>query len=188
MTIILGIETSCDETSIAIIKDGNKILSNIISTQIKVHKKYGGVVPEIASRMHTEKLHFLLDLALSESNINLMDVSAIAVTYGPGLEGALLTGVSLAKTLAYLLKIPLIGVNHLAGHIYANFLNQPTPNFPFIVLIVSGGHTQLVLDKDYLDFTILGTTKDDAAGEAFDKVAKFLGLEYPGGPIIEEKA
>lgn len=188
MTIILGIETSCDETSIAILKNGNQILSNIISTQINVHKKFGGVVPEIASRMHTEKIHFLLDSAFKEANLNYSDLSSIAVTYGPGLEGSLLIGLSLAKTLAYLLKVPLIGVNHLMGHIYANFLNHHVPKFPFIVLIVSGGHTQLVLVKDYLEFIILGSTKDDAAGEAFDKVAKYLGLPYPGGPIIEKMA
>jgi len=188
MTIILGIETSCDETSIAILKDGNQILSNIVSTQINVHKRFGGVVPEIASRMHTEKIHFLLESAFKEANLNYSDLSSIAVTYGPGLEGSLLIGLSLAKTLAYLLKVPLIGVNHLMGHIYANFLNHHVPKFPFIVLIVSGGHTQLVLVKDYLEFVILGSTKDDAAGEAFDKVAKYLGLPYPGGPIIEKMA
>jgi N6-L-threonylcarbamoyladenine synthase len=183
--IILAIETSCDDTSVAILKGGNKILSNLVSSQIKVHSKYGGVVPEIASRMHAEKIHFLLDKALEEADLKLKDIDAFAVTYGPGLEGALLIGLSTAKTLAYLLKKPLIAVNHLHGHIFANFINNELLN-SFICLIVSGGHTQLLLVKDLFEIEILGQTRDDAAGEAFDKIARYLGLGYPGGPIIEE--
>ncbi len=187
MTNILAIETSCDETSIAIIKNGCEVLSNVVSSQIKQHQKYGGVVPELASRMHTEIIHTLLQ-SVVDSKEALKNIDAIAVTYGPGLEGSLLIGLTLAKTLAYVLKLPLIGVNHLIGHIYANFLEQTPPPFPFICLIVSGGHTQLVLVRDHLKFELIGTTRDDSAGEAFDKIAKFLGLAYPGGPEIEKMA
>jgi N6-L-threonylcarbamoyladenine synthase len=185
---ILAIETSCDETSVAILENGTKVLANLISSQVKAHAKYGGVVPELASRMHTENIHTLLDKALDTANLELSDIDACAVTYGPGLEGALLVGLSTAKTLAHLLNIPLIPVNHLHGHIYANFLNDSPPAFPFICMIVSGGHTMLTLVKDHFNIEILGQTRDDAAGEAFDKVARYLELGYPGGPIVEQEA
>lgn len=185
---ILAIETSCDETSVAIVQNGNKVLSNLISSQIKVHQNYGGVVPEIASRMHVEKMNLLIEKAFLESKLTLNDIQAVAVTYGPGLEGSLLVGVVAAKTIAALKKISLIGVNHLHGHIYANFLLPKPPKFPFIALIVSGGHTQLVLVQKHFQFKVLGSTRDDAAGESFDKIARFLELGYPGGPIIEKKA
>ncbi|RAP33209.1 tRNA (adenosine(37)-N6)-threonylcarbamoyltransferase complex transferase subunit TsaD [Candidatus Marinamargulisbacteria bacterium SCGC AG-410-N11] len=185
---ILAIETSCDETSISVIKNGDTILSNIIYSQIKHHKKFGGVVPEIASRMHAEKIHSILDLALQEANLDLDNIQNIAVTYGPGLEGSLLVGLTMAKTISSVKKIPLIGVNHLVGHIYAHFLSKKHPPFPFVALIASGGHTQLIEVQNHTKIKLIGETRDDAAGEAFDKVAKFLNLGYPGGPIIEKKA
>lgn len=188
MTLILGIETSCDETSIAIVENGKTIRSNIIASQIKDHKPFGGVVPELASRKHCEVINKLLDLSLKEANCNLTDLDGIAVTHGPGLEGALLVGVSVAKTLHLLTGLPLIPINHMHGHIYAHFLTETPPTFPFIALIASGGHTQLILVKEHLSFDLLGQTRDDAAGEAFDKVARALELGYPGGPEIEKKA
>lgn len=185
---ILSIETSCDETAVAIIEDGRRILSNRIYSQIDIHQKYGGVVPEIASRNHIVKLPYIIDEALAESKISLKEVDAIAVTNGPGLIGALLIGLSTAKAMAYSLGIPLIGVHHIEGHIAANFLDYPDLKPPFLTLVVSGGHTHLVMVEDYQTFVVLGKTKDDAAGEAFDKVARVLGLGYPGGPAIDQAA
>ncbi|MFT9487941.1 tRNA (adenosine(37)-N6)-threonylcarbamoyltransferase complex transferase subunit TsaD [Tepidibacillus infernus] len=187
MTYILAIETSCDETSVAVVKDGQTILSNIVSSQIDVHKRFGGVVPEVASRKHVEGINFILDEALREANLTLDDISAVAVTYGPGLIGALLVGIAAAKAIAFAKEIPLIGVHHIAGHIYANHLVKPL-QFPLIALVVSGGHTELVYMKDHLQFEILGQTRDDAAGEAYDKVARVLKLPYPGGPHIDRLA
>ncbi len=186
--LILGIETSCDETAAAIVEDGKKIISNVVASQISIHQKYGGVVPEIASRKHMEDIIPVIDKALDESGKKITDLSAIAVTYGPGLIGSLLVGLSVAKAMAYAQNIPLIGVNHLEAHIYANFLehNEITP--PLICLIVSGGHTSLVYIRHFGEYELLGQTKDDAAGEVFDKIAKVLGLDYPGGPIIEKLA
>ncbi|MFC1617368.1 tRNA (adenosine(37)-N6)-threonylcarbamoyltransferase complex transferase subunit TsaD [Candidatus Margulisiibacteriota bacterium] len=188
MTKILAIETSCDETSVAVVEDGRNVLSNIVASQVKIHAKYGGVVPEYASRMHAEKINLLIDEAVAKAGISLKKLDAVAVTYGPGLEGALLVGVTAAKTLAMLLNIPLIPINHLHGHIYANFIAGNEPELPFVTLIVSGGHTQLVVVKDHMQFELIGTTRDDAAGEAFDKIARFLDLGYPGGPIVEKLA
>jgi len=184
---ILAIETSCDETSIAILEGENNLLSNIISSQIKVHKEYGGVMPEIASRMHVEQINIVLDQALSESKINLSDISAIAFTKGPGLIGALHVGLQAAKALSLSLNIPLIEVHHIAAHIYANNFVKPI-EYPAIALVVSGGHTEIVYMKQELDFEIIGQTKDDAIGEAFDKVARILKLGYPGGPMIDKLA
>ncbi len=184
---ILAIETSCDETAVAVVENGATVLTSLVASQIATHQKHGGVVPELASRMHTEKLHGLLDRALKETGLSFNDIDACAVTQGPGLEGSLLVGIAAAKTLSHLLEIPLINVNHLHGHIYANFLSNP-PVFPFICLIVSGGHTQLIHAKGHMDFELLGETRDDAAGEAFDKVARSLNLGYPGGPAIEKAA
>ena len=186
--IILAIESSCDETSIAIIKNGTEILSNVISSQIDTHKAFGGVVPEIASRKHIEVIDLVLDQALEEANKNLKDIDAIAVTYGPGLVGALLVGVSYAKSLAYTLKKPLVPVHHIEGHIYANYIEDKELKPPFISLVISGGHTHIVYIEDYGKFKILGKTRDDACGEAFDKVARTIGLPYPGGPEIDKLA
>jgi len=188
MSIILGIETSCDETSVAVVKNGDQLLSNIVSSQIKDHKPFGGVVPELASRKHCESINHLLKLALTESNLSFTDIDAIAFTQGPGLEGSLLIGGSVAAMLSYTLKKPLVPINHMHGHIYAHFLTDNPPTFPFIALIASGGHTQLIKVSSHLSFELLGQTRDDAAGEAFDKVALALGLEYPGGPIIERRS
>jgi N6-L-threonylcarbamoyladenine synthase len=185
--LTLGIETSCDETSASVIKNGREILSNCIFSQIKWHQKYGGVVPEIASRKHLEAICHTVERALEDADICFSDIDLIAVTYGPGLVGALLVGVSYAKGLAYSLKKPLIGVNHIEGHMFANFLETDFEP-PFVCLIVSGGHTHLVLVKEYFDYEVLGKTIDDAAGEAFDKIARALGLGYPGGPKIDEAA
>lgn len=190
-TIILGIESSCDDTSAAVIKDGY-LLSNIISNQ-DVHKKYGGVVPELASRAHQQNIIPVVDQAIKEAGISKSDISAIAFTRGPGLMGSLLVGTSFAKGLAISLDVPLIEVNHLQGHILGNFIleydkNNSVPSFPFLCLLVSGGHSQLVVVKDYLEMEIIGQTIDDAAGEAFDKSAKILGLPYPGGPLIDKLA
>jgi N6-L-threonylcarbamoyladenine synthase len=184
--IILGIETSCDETAASICKDG-KILTNIVSQQI-IHKKFGGVVPEIASRQHEILLNQVVDTSLKEANININEIDAISVTQGPGLTGALLTGISFAKGLGLGLGIPVIPVNHLEGHIFANFLAEPTLEFPFVCLLVSGGHTQLWYIEGMEKYALLGETRDDAAGEAFDKGARILGLGYPGGPAIEKEA
>ena len=189
--IILAIETSCDETSAAVIKDGTQILSNIVSSQTEFHKKYGGIVPEVASRKHIEAISPVIKDAMDVSEKSFKDIDAVAVTFGPGLPGSLIVGLSAAKAISFALKKPLIGVNHLEGHIYANFLtavngSRSAVPFPFICLIVSGGHTQIVLVKDHCEYETLGRTRDDAAGEAFDKVARFLGLGYPGGPIIDK--
>jgi len=182
----LAIETSCDETSIAVIEDGRKILSNIISTQIETHKKFGGVVPEIASRMHVEVISQILKNALEKANIGLNDIDFISVTEGPGLVGALLVGMSFAKALSYSLDIPLIGVNHIKGHICANYISHKNLEPPFIALVISGGHTYLVDVTGYDEYKVIGRTRDDAVGEAFDKVARALGLPYPGGPMIDK--
>lgn len=186
--ITLAIESSCDETSAAVLEGGRKILSNIISTQIPVHQKFGGVVPEIASRKHIINIMPVIDEALRTAGTELSDINQVAVTYGPGLVGALLVGVSAAKALAFSRNIPLIGVNHLEGHIFANFLSSPELVPPFVALVVSGGHTSLVHVKDYNSFSLMGQTRDDAAGEAFDKVARVMGLPYPGGPQIDKLA
>ncbi|MCE5286445.1 MAG: tRNA (adenosine(37)-N6)-threonylcarbamoyltransferase complex transferase subunit TsaD [Pelosinus sp.] len=186
--IILALETSCDETSAAVIVGGRKILSNIISSQIPLHRKFGGVVPEIASRKHIENVIPVVDEALKSAGVTLLDIDAIGVTYGPGLVGALLVGVAAAKALAFAADVPLIGVNHLEGHMFANFLAQPELEPPFAALVVSGGHTSLIHVKDYNDFALLGQTRDDAAGEAFDKIARVMGLPYPGGPEIDKLA
>lgn len=186
--LILGLETSCDETSASVVENGSKVLSNLISTQIPIHRLYGGVVPEIASRQHLEAVNEVIDQALHEAGVTLQEITALAVTSGPGLVGALLVGVSTAKALAYALKIPLIAVNHMAGHIYANFLQDPQFPLPSLCLVVSGGHTDLIAIEDHYQLKILGSTRDDAAGEAFDKVARVLGLPYPGGPAVEKLA
>ena len=186
--ITLAIESSCDETSAAILKNGREVLSNIISTQIETHKKFGGVVPEVASRKHIESIDEVVQEALDKANIGFNDIDHIAVTYGPGLAGALLVGLSYAKALAYTLNIPLVGVNHIEGHVSANYIEHKDLKPPFITLIVSGGHTHLVEVKDYGVYEILGRTRDDASGEAFDKVARAMGLGYPGGPIIDRLA
>lgn len=182
---ILAIETSCDETAVAILADGKSILANIVSSQIKVHQQYGGVVPEIASRHHLEQVNRLIDMALTEAGLALKDLQTVVVTYGPGLVGALLVGVSTAKSLAYSLGVPLVGVNHIEGHIYANWLVRKNYDFPLLCLVVSGGHTAVVLVKGHGEYELLGETQDDAAGEAFDKVARAMGLGYPGGPLLD---
>ena len=184
--IILAIESSCDETAAAVVKNGREVLSNVISSQIDLHTLYGGVVPEIASRKHIEKINQVVEQALSEANMTWGDITAIAVTYGPGLVGALLVGVSFAKALAFALKKPLIGVHHIEGHISANYIENRELEPPFMCLVVSGGHSHLVKVKDYGEYEILGRTRDDAAGEAFDKVARAIGLGYPGGPKIDK--
>jgi len=184
--ITLAIETSCDETSVSLLKNGREVLTNIIATQIEQHQKFGGVVPEVASRKHIESINQVIDLALEEANLGFEDITHVGVTYGPGLVGALLVGLSSAKAIAYARDIPLNGVNHIEGHIYANFIEHKQLEPPFICLIVSGGHSHLVYMKDYGDYEILGRTRDDAAGEAFDKVARALGLNYPGGPEIDK--
>lgn len=185
---ILGIESSCDETAAAVVKNGREVLSNIISSQIVIHRKYGGVVPEIASRKHIENVMPVIDEALTKAQITLEDVDAVAVTYGPGLVGALLVGLSAAKSLAWAIDKPLIGVNHLEGHVFANFLNEKDLEPPFMALVVSGGHTALLKVTGYNEFELLGQSRDDAAGEAFDKIARVMGLPYPGGPEIERLA
>jgi len=185
---ILGIETSCDETSAAVVADGRNVLSNVISSQTDLHSEYGGVVPEIASRRHVELILPVIDSALSKAGVGLSDIDGIAVTYGPGLVGALLVGVSAAKAIAAALNKPLLGVHHIEGHIAANYISHSDLEPPFVCLVVSGGHSHIVLVKDYLNFEILGRTRDDAAGEAFDKIARVLGLGYPGGPAIDRWA
>jgi len=182
---ILAIETSCDETAAAVVKNGREVLSNIISSQIELHKLYGGVVPEIASRKHIEKINQVIEEALTEAGKTLDDIDAIGVTYGPGLVGALLVGVAEAKAISYAKKIPLVGVHHIEGHVSANYIENRELEPPFLCLIVSGGHTHLVLVKEYGTYVIIGRTRDDAAGEAFDKVARAIGLGYPGGPKID---
>ena len=186
--LTLGIESSCDETSVAIVKNGREILSNVINSQIKIHELYGGVVPEIASRCHTEVINEIMKESLKEANMKLEDIDGIAVTYGPGLVGALLVGVSYAKGLSFATNKPLIPVNHIEGHIAANYLTHKDLKPPFLCLIISGGHTHLVNVKDYTEFEVLGKTRDDAIGEAFDKVARVVGLGYPGGPKVDNLA
>ena len=186
--LTLGIETSCDETSCAVIKDGREILSNIISSQIDIHKEYGGVVPEVASRKHIENINLVVEEALKEANVKFSDIDLVGVTQGPGLVGALLIGISTAKGLAYSIDKPLIGVNHIHGHICANYIENKELEPPFTCLVVSGGHSYLLHVKSYTEYELVGRTRDDAAGEAFDKVARALGLEYPGGPIIDRLA
>ena len=188
MVRLLAIETSCDETAVAIVEDKSKILANVLASQIDFHKKYGGVVPEIASRKHLELLPYLLEEALLISKLDLKNIDVVAVTKGPGLVGALLVGISFAKSLAYSLKKPLIGVNHLIGHISAVFLSYPDLKPPLVLLLVSGGHTQIIYMDERMKMKILGRTRDDAAGEAFDKVARLLELNYPGGPEIDKLA
>ena len=185
---ILAIESSCDETAAAVIVNGRRVLSNVIYSQIDLHTLYGGVVPEIASRKHIEKISQVVDAALREAGIDKSELDAVAVTYGPGLVGALLVGLSFAKAYAYALGLPLVGVHHIEGHIAANYIEHPELEPPFLCLVVSGGHTHLVNVKDYDSFEILGRTRDDAAGEAYDKVARAIGLGYPGGPKIDRVA
>ena len=184
--LILSIESSCDETAAAVVKNGREVLSNVIHSQIDLHTLYGGVVPEIASRQHIEKVNIVIEKALQEANVELKDITAIAVTYGPGLVGALLVGVSAAKAIAFAADKPLVGVHHIEGHISANYIENVNLEPPFHCLVVSGGHTHLVYVKDYGVYEILGKTRDDAAGEAFDKVARAIGLGYPGGPKIDK--
>ena len=184
--VILAIESSCDETAAAVVKNGREVLSNIISSQIALHTLYGGVVPEIASRKHIEKINQVIEEALKQANMTLDEINAIGVTYGPGLVGALLVGVAEAKAIAYAAKKPLIGVHHIEGHISANYIENKDLEPPFACLVVSGGHTHLVVVEDYGKYKILGRTRDDAAGEAFDKVARAIGLGYPGGPKIDK--
>lgn len=184
---ILAIETSCDETALAIVEDGRKIISNVVYTQISIHTKYGGVVPEVASREHIAKITYVLDSVLKEANMTLNDIDYVAVTSAPGLIGSLMVGINTAKTISLCYNKPLICVNHIHGHIYANNLVEDF-KFPLIALVVSGGHTELVLMKDHMEFEILGETLDDAVGEAYDKVARVVGVGYPGGPIIDKMA
>lgn len=186
--ITLGIESSCDETAAAVVVNGRKVLSNVINSQIEIHTKYGGVVPEIASRCHVEVINQLVKEALKKANITYQDIDVISTTYGPGLVGALLVGVSYAKGLSYAMQKPLVGVNHIEGHIAANYLTYEELKPPFLCLIISGGHTHLVKVNDYTKFEIIGRTKDDAIGEAYDKVARVVGLGYPGGPKIDKMA
>ena len=185
---VLGIETSCDETAVAVVEDGLKVLSNVLSSQHEIHARFGGVVPELASRAHVERLNPLLDVALAEAGMRWPEVDAVAATYGPGLVGALLVGVSAAKALALAWDVPFIAVNHLEAHLYAAFLDDPSIELPIVVLLVSGGHTMLVYTPEEQRYEVLGQTVDDAAGEAFDKVARFLGLGFPGGPELDRLA
>ncbi len=186
--LTLGIESSCDETSASIVRNGREVLSNVIHSQIEIHKQFGGVVPEIASRSHVEAISSVTEEALEKAGITWQDIDLISCTYGPGLVGALLVGVSYAKGLSYALKKPLIGTNHIEGHIAANYISHPELKPPFLCMVISGGHTHLIHIKDYNEFEILGKTRDDAIGEAFDKVARVIGLGYPGGPKIDALA
>ena len=186
--IVLGIESSCDETSVAVVKNGREVLSNVIDTQIKIHELYGGVVPEIASRNHIEAISRVAKTALEEAKMSFSDIDVVAPTYGPGLVGALLVGLSYGRGLAYALKKPLVGVNHLEGHIAANYITHLDLEPPFLCMLTSGGNTQIVYVKDYCDMEVLGRTRDDAIGEAFDKVARVVGLGYPGGPKVDKLA
>jgi N6-L-threonylcarbamoyladenine synthase len=185
---ILGIETSCDETAASVVEDGVKILSNEVASQVEIHARYGGIVPEVASRQHTLSIIPIIKSAIDKANVGWVDLNAIAVTNGPGLAGSLLTGVNVAKAVSLARNLPLIGINHLEGHIYANWLKDAKKEFPLVCLIVSGGHSDLILMKGHGDYTLLGQTRDDAVGEAFDKAARLLGLGYPGGPVIEKAA
>lgn len=187
--LALGIETSCDETACAVLEDGDKVLSNVIGSSLPLHRRFGGVVPEIACRAHVESINYILDQALRQAGVNLEELDLVAVTYGPGLVGALLVGISVAKAISFSRGLPLVGVNHLEAHLEVNFLNGTKPKAPFIGLVISGGHTSLVYRARLEDeYERLGSTRDDAVGEAFDKVAKILGLGYPGGPAIDERA
>lgn len=186
--LILAIESSCDETAAAVVRNGREVLSNVIYSQIALHTEFGGVVPEIASRKHIEKINQVIEQALAEAGTGLKDMTAIAVTYGPGLVGALLVGVSAAKAISFATGIPLVGVHHIEGHISANFIENKELEPPFVCLVVSGGHSHLVVVKDYGEYELIGRTRDDAAGEAFDKVARAIGLGYPGGPKIDRVA
>ncbi len=186
--LTLGIESSCDETSVAVVKNGREILSNIIDTQIPIHEKYGGVVPEIASRNHIEAISRVTKLALKEANVTFEDIDAVTPTYGPGLVGALLVGLSYGKALSFAINKPLVGVNHIQGHIAANYITHKELKPPFLCVMMSGGNTQLVYVKNYIEFEVLGKTRDDAIGEAFDKVARVVGLGYPGGPKVDKLA
>ncbi|HIT65376.1 MAG TPA: tRNA (adenosine(37)-N6)-threonylcarbamoyltransferase complex transferase subunit TsaD [Candidatus Ventrimonas merdavium] len=186
--LILAVESSCDETAAAVVKNGREVLSNVISSQIALHTQFGGVVPEIASRKHMEKINQVIAQALKDAGVSLEEITAIGVTYGPGLVGALLVGVAEAKALAWAAKKPLVGVHHIEGHVSANYIEHPDLEPPFVCLIVSGGHTHLVVVRDYGEFEIIGRTRDDAAGEAFDKVARAVGLGYPGGPKVDKTA
>lgn len=188
MKTTLAIETSCDETAVAILRGGREVLANIISSQIEIHRKFGGVVPEVASRKHIETINVIIQKALDEAGMTFKDIDLVGVTQGPGLVGALLVGLSSAKAIAYGLDKPLIGVNHIEGHVCANYIEHPDLEPPFTCLIVSGGHTYLVQANSYTDYELVGRTRDDAAGEAFDKIARALGLSYPGGPIIDKLA
>lgn len=183
---ILAIETSCDDTCAAVVVDGTEILSNVISSQAKIHARFGGVVPEVASRKHLELINSVIQRALDEAGLDFGSLNAIGVTYGPGLAGALLVGVAAAKAIAYALDMPLLAINHIEGHVYANFLLESDLSFPLICLVVSGGHTDLVLIQSHGDYKLVGSTRDDAAGETFDKVARSMGLGYPGGPLIDK--
>src|SRR3989449_5527412 len=186
--IVLGIESSCDETAAAVLADGRRVLSNVVASQDAIHAPYGGVVPELASRRHLEMIVPVVEKALADSGVRLPDLDGIAVTQGPGLVGSLLVGCAIAKALAYVHGTPLVPVNHLEGHIYAAFLTDDPPEHPFLALVVSGGHTALYHARAPLDYELVGQTRDDAAGEAFDKVAKLLGLGFPGGPVIQRTA
>ncbi len=185
---LLAIESSCDETAAAVVKNGREVLSNVIYSQIALHTEFGGVVPEIASRKHIEKINQVIEQALADASVGLKDIDAIAVTYGPGLVGALLVGVSEAKAISFATGKPLIGVHHIEGHICANFIENKELEPPFVCLVASGGHSHLVVVKDYGEYELIGRTRDDAAGEAFDKVARAIGLGYPGGPKIDREA
>lgn len=186
--LILGIETSCDETAASIVKNGREVLSNIIYSQIDIHQPFGGVVPEVASRNHVKKISSIVDMAFKEANLKYGDIDAVAATYGPGLVGSLLVGLSYGKSFAYAAKKPLIGINHIDGHISANYIGNNEVEPPFVTLVASGGHSHLIYVKDYDCYDVLGQTRDDAAGEAFDKIARTLGLGYPGGPAIDKAA
>src|SRR6266498_3133534 len=185
---VLGIETSCDETAVAVVEDGRTILSNLLASQVHLHEKFGGVVPEVASRAHLENINPLITMSLTEAGMWVNDIDAVAVTVGPGLVGALLVGIAAAKAVAAALDVPFIGVNHLEGHIYANVLEHGPIEEPFVAFLVSGGHTMLVHVPQPFEYELLGQTLDDAAGEAFDKVARFLGLGFPGGPALDQLA
>lgn len=185
---VLGIETSCDETCAAVVIDGREAVSNVIASQVDLHECFGGVVPEVASRRHVEVITAVVETALSNAGMALQDVQAVAVTRGPGLEGSLLVGVCAAKAYALALDVPLVGVNHIEGHLHSVFLQEPQPEFPVVCLVVSGGHSDIILMRDHGDYLLLGQTRDDAAGEAFDKIGRFLGLGYPGGPAIDRAA
>src|SRR3989441_11567090 len=186
--VVLGIESSCDETAAAVLADGRRVLASVVASQDAIHAPYGGVVPELASRRHLEVIVPVLEKALGDSGVKLGDLDGIAVTQGPGLVGSLLVGCSVAKSLAWVHGTPLVGVNHLEGHIYASFLTDDPPDYPFLALVVSGGHTALYHSTQPRDYGLVGQTRDDAAGEAFDKVAKLLGLGFPGGPVIQRTA